>query len=65
MILIGSGPSALDISIDIAQVAKEVHVASRSVEAEVLRKQFGYHHIQLHPMVKVLIPGIWLCGRLV
>ncbi|KAJ9706848.1 hypothetical protein PVL29_002021 [Vitis rotundifolia] len=52
IILIGSGPSALDISIDIAQVAKEVHVASRSVEAEVLRKQFGYHHIQLHPMIE-------------
>ncbi|CBI31893.3 unnamed protein product, partial [Vitis vinifera] len=52
VILIGSGPSALDISIDIAQVAKEVHVASRSDEAEVLRKQFGYHHIQLHPMIE-------------
>ena len=28
MILIGLGPSSFDISIDIAQVAKEVHVAT-------------------------------------
>ena len=51
VILIGSGPSALDISIDIVQVAKEVHVASRSAKVEVFRELFVCHNIQLHPMV--------------
>ncbi|XP_068669801.1 flavin-containing monooxygenase FMO GS-OX-like 7 isoform X2 [Aristolochia californica] len=35
VVIIGSGPSALDISRDIAKVAKKVHLASRSPDVEV------------------------------
>lgn len=38
VILIGNAFSADDISRDIAQVAKEVHVASRSVDDSILGK---------------------------
>ncbi|KAK6947601.1 Flavin monooxygenase-like, partial [Dillenia turbinata] len=49
VILIGSSASAADISRDIAGVAKEVHVASRSSAA--LGKLPGYENIWLHSMI--------------
>ncbi|VVA32827.1 PREDICTED: flavin-containing monooxygenase [Prunus dulcis] len=52
VILIGSATSALDISRDIAGVAKEVHIASRSVADETLEKQPGYNNMWLHSMIK-------------
>lgn len=60
--MIGSAASAVDISMDIAQVAKAVHIASRSVEAGILEKLSGnaVDNMWLHPMVKVLISGTWL-----
>ena len=61
VILIGVGSSALDISMDIAQVAKEVHIASRSAKVGVLGNVSGYDNLKLHPMVEVRISGIWLC----
>ena len=62
VVLIGSAASAVDISIDIAQVAKEIHIASRSVEGGMLQKLCGDHidNMWLHPMVKSLIFGTWL-----
>lgn len=51
--MIGSAASAVDISRDIARVAKEVHVASRSIANEAIEKQPGYDNMWLHPMVKV------------
>jgi len=57
VVLIGSSASAVDISRDIAGVAKEVHVAARSVEDEKSGDQSGYDNMWLHPMVIVLTPG--------
>ncbi|KAF6152409.1 hypothetical protein GIB67_038032 [Kingdonia uniflora] len=51
VVLIGSSFSAYDISRDIAGIAKEVHVASRSVTKEIPEKQLGYDNIWLHPMI--------------
>ena len=53
VILRGVGSSALDISMNIAQVAKEVHIASRSTKVGVLGNMFGYDNLRLHPMVKI------------
>lgn len=60
VILIGSAASADDISRDIAQVAKEVHIASRSVQNSMSRKQPAHDNMWLHPMVKVcfLLQGL-------
>lgn len=49
--MIGSAASAVDISRDIAGVAKEVHVASRSVGDGSIGKQPGYDNLWLHSMV--------------
>ncbi|KAK4486398.1 hypothetical protein RD792_009072 [Penstemon davidsonii] len=51
VVLIGSANSAADISRDIAKVAKQVHIASRSVQIELLGKLPGHDNIWLHPMI--------------
>ncbi|KAG6634274.1 flavin-containing monooxygenase FMO GS-OX-like 4 [Carya illinoinensis] len=51
VVLIGSSASAVDISRDIAGVAKEVHIAARTVGDETLGKQPGYDNMWLHPMI--------------
>ncbi|XP_017973445.1 PREDICTED: flavin-containing monooxygenase FMO GS-OX-like 4 isoform X1 [Theobroma cacao] len=51
VIVIGSSSSAVDICRDIAGVAKEVHVASRSVADETYTKQPGYDNLWLHSMI--------------
>ncbi|KAK4557932.1 hypothetical protein RGQ29_007605 [Quercus rubra] len=45
VVLIGSSASAVDISRDIAGVAKEVHVAARSVADETSEEQSGYDNM--------------------
>jgi len=55
VVLIGSSMSAADLSIEIAEVAREVHIASRSVADETYEKQPGHDNLWLHSMVKVLI----------
>ncbi|XP_043810291.1 flavin-containing monooxygenase FMO GS-OX-like 4 isoform X2 [Manihot esculenta] len=52
VVLIGGSASAVDISRDIASVAKEVHVASRSVANEKYEQQPGYDNIWLHSMIE-------------
>lgn len=52
VILIGGSASAVDICRDIAGVAKEVYVASRSVADETCKKQPGYDNMWIHPMVR-------------
>ncbi|KAA8521873.1 hypothetical protein F0562_012813 [Nyssa sinensis] len=53
VILIGSSSSAVDISRDIAAVAKEVHIASRSVKKDgTLGKLPGYENMWLHSMIE-------------
>ncbi|XP_034704853.1 flavin-containing monooxygenase FMO GS-OX-like 3 [Vitis riparia] len=52
VILIGNAFSADDISRDIAQVAKEVHVATRSEENSMLGKRPGYDNMWLHSTVE-------------
>ncbi|KAG8374751.1 hypothetical protein BUALT_Bualt10G0028400 [Buddleja alternifolia] len=51
VVVIGSSASADDISRDIARVAKEVHIASRSVQSEHLGKLAGHENIWLHSMI--------------
>ncbi|OMO52421.1 Flavin monooxygenase FMO [Corchorus olitorius] len=51
VIVIGSSASAVDICRDIAGVAKEVHVASRSVADETYKKQPGYDNLWFHSMI--------------
>lgn len=55
VILIGNAASAHDISREISEVAKEVHIASRSAQAVDLGKLVGYNNIWLHSVVKLLI----------
>lgn len=52
IVLIGSSASAYDISRDIASVAKEVHVASRSTTKGTPSKQQGYSNLWTHSMIK-------------
>ncbi|XP_044487618.1 flavin-containing monooxygenase FMO GS-OX-like 4 isoform X2 [Mangifera indica] len=52
IVLIGSSASAVDICRDIAGVAKEVHVASRSVADETYEKQPGYDNMWRHSMIE-------------
>ncbi|XP_061357805.1 flavin-containing monooxygenase FMO GS-OX-like 4 isoform X7 [Gastrolobium bilobum] len=49
--IIGSAASAVDISRDIATVAKEVHIAARSVEEDKLGKMPGHDNMWLHSMI--------------
>ncbi|MBA0754468.1 hypothetical protein Gogos_019927 [Gossypium gossypioides] len=51
VIVIGSSASAVDICRDIAPVAKEVHVASRSAADETYTKQPGYDNLWFHSMI--------------
>ncbi|KAG9452377.1 hypothetical protein H6P81_005281 [Aristolochia fimbriata] len=51
VVVIGSGPSAFDISRDIAKVAKEVHLASRSPDIEV-GKVHGLDNVWQHLMIE-------------
>ncbi|KAJ6712292.1 DIMETHYLANILINE MONOOXYGENASE [Salix purpurea] len=52
VILIGSSASALDISLEIGGIAKEVHIASRSVADDTCEKQAGCDNIWLHSMIE-------------
>ncbi|CAN6460757.1 unnamed protein product [Victoria cruziana] len=51
VVLIGSAASATDICRDIAPVAKEVHVSSRSASDET-RRQPGFNNMWLHPLIQ-------------
>ncbi|XP_058104558.1 flavin-containing monooxygenase FMO GS-OX5-like isoform X2 [Magnolia sinica] len=51
VVLIGKGPSALDISRDISKLAKEVHLTSRSIDAEVAKLE-DHDNIWQHSMIK-------------
>lgn len=53
MVLIGSSASADDISREIAKVANEVHIASRSVQIEDIGQLPGYDNIWQHSMVNL------------
>ncbi|XP_062201165.1 flavin-containing monooxygenase FMO GS-OX-like 3 isoform X2 [Phragmites australis] len=50
VIIIGASASAFDISRDISNIAKEVHIADRSVPASTCEKQPGYDNLWLHSM---------------
>ncbi|KAK9984621.1 hypothetical protein SO802_034146 [Lithocarpus litseifolius] len=52
VVLIGNSASAFDISRDLAGVAKEVHIAARTVQYETFGKQPAYDNLWLHPMIK-------------
>lgn len=50
--MVGSSASAVDICRDLAGVAKEVHLVSRSVADGTYEKQPGFDNMWLHSMVK-------------
>ncbi|KAI3706950.1 hypothetical protein L6452_25056 [Arctium lappa] len=52
VVLIGSAASAVDISREIASVANQVHIASRSISDEEATMVPGYDNIWLHPMIE-------------
>ncbi|WCJ25979.1 Flavin-containing monooxygenase family protein [Euphorbia peplus] len=52
VVLIGNSSSASDISMEIARVAKEVHIASRAVASETYEKRPGYDNMWLHSMIE-------------
>ncbi|KAF5729871.1 flavin-containing monooxygenase-related family protein [Tripterygium wilfordii] len=52
VILIGSAASAVDISREIAGVAKEVHIASRSAADKTCERVPGYDNMWLHSMME-------------
>ncbi|KAF7062599.1 hypothetical protein CFC21_069174 [Triticum aestivum] len=49
--IIGYNPSGMDISRDIASVAKEVHVAIRAAPAEKMQSSTAHANLWLHPMI--------------
>ncbi|KAL4602541.1 hypothetical protein ACB092_10G059500 [Castanea dentata] len=51
VVVIGSSESAFDISQEVATVAKEVHIAARTVLDGVFGKQLAYDNMWLHPMI--------------
>nr|UWI82190.1 flavin-containing monooxygenase FMO GS-OX-like 4 [Populus tomentosa] len=52
IILIGASASAADISVEIAELAKEVHIAHRSAVDDTYEKKPGYDNIWLHSMIE-------------
>lgn len=52
VVLIGSSSSAADISREIAEVAKEVHIASRSVNDNATGQVQGTANLWIHPMIE-------------
>ncbi|XP_006366746.1 flavin-containing monooxygenase FMO GS-OX-like 4 isoform X1 [Solanum tuberosum] len=54
VVLIGGAASATDISREIAEVAKEVHISSRSATSGVPMKLPGYDNIWLHNMIEAV-----------
>ncbi|KAG9160164.1 hypothetical protein Leryth_024535 [Lithospermum erythrorhizon] len=53
VVIVGAGPSAIDISREVATVAKEVHLSSRSPNVNVA-KLVGYSNIWQHSKVECL-----------
>ncbi|MED6199286.1 hypothetical protein PIB30_074539 [Stylosanthes scabra] len=51
VVLIGGAASAVDISRDIATVAKEVHIADRSLNENAIGKLPGHDNMWLHSMI--------------
>jgi cation diffusion facilitator CzcD-associated flavoprotein CzcO len=56
VVLIGSSASAVDISREIAKVAKQVCIASRSYTEDVSINVPGFNNLYLHSMVQVSFP---------
>ncbi|CAK9171132.1 unnamed protein product [Ilex paraguariensis] len=52
VVLIGSSSSAVDISVEIAGVAKEVHISSRTAMDEAFGKLHRYNNIHLHSVIE-------------
>ncbi|OVA20189.1 Flavin monooxygenase FMO [Macleaya cordata] len=52
VLLIGNSSSAADISREVARVAKEVHVVSRSITNGLPTKKLGYDNMWLHSMIE-------------
>ncbi|KAM3734896.1 hypothetical protein ACB098_10G048400 [Castanea mollissima] len=68
VVLIGNSSSAFDISRELAGVAKEVHIAARTVKYETFGKQPAYDNLWLHLMVITFpmfeLQSKWIAGVL-
>ncbi|KAM5572836.1 hypothetical protein ABKV19_012741, partial [Rosa sericea] len=64
VILIGSSSSATDISRDIAGVAKEVHISSRSVASETNEKKPCFNTTRLNAMINSGYDNMWLHSKI-
>ncbi|KAL3366121.1 hypothetical protein AABB24_010994 [Solanum stoloniferum] len=54
IVVIGAATSASDISREIAEVAKEVHISSRSALSGTPKKVHGYENLWLHSMIEAV-----------
>ncbi|KAL9310403.1 putative flavin-containing monooxygenase FMO GS-OX-like 10 [Arabidopsis thaliana] len=54
VVVIGSSVSGVDISRDIANVTKEVHISSRSTKPETYEKLPGYDNLWLHSNIETV-----------
>lgn len=63
VVLIGSSASAVDISRDIATVAKEVRIAARSHTDGTFRKLPGFKNLYLHSMVQLSNTRLAIIGK--
>ncbi|CAI9106294.1 OLC1v1005420C2 [Oldenlandia corymbosa var. corymbosa] len=52
VIVVGDGPSAQDISLEISTVAKEVHISSRAPGINVSKKMEKFDNLWQHPKIK-------------
>ncbi|XP_062026007.1 flavin-containing monooxygenase FMO GS-OX-like 2 [Rosa rugosa] len=64
VILIGSSSSATDIYRDIAGVAKEVHISSRSIASETKEKKPHFNTMRLNTMINSGYENMWVRSKI-
>ncbi|XP_024175049.2 flavin-containing monooxygenase FMO GS-OX-like 3 [Rosa chinensis] len=64
VILIGSSSSATDIYRDIAGVAKEVHISSRSIASETKEKKPQFDTMRLNAMINSGYENMWVRSKI-
>ncbi|KAJ8560280.1 hypothetical protein K7X08_004338 [Anisodus acutangulus] len=54
IVVIGGATSATDISREIAEAAKAVHISSRSAQSRTPKRLHGYENLWLHSMIEAV-----------
>ncbi|KAI8545374.1 hypothetical protein RHMOL_Rhmol07G0034900 [Rhododendron molle] len=60
VVIIGSGPSAIDISREIASVAKQVHLSSRSPNVKVSNFDNTWQHSEIGIFARIELQSKWI-----